>query len=344
MAYPLPGFGPADRQSHFRLDDVERLASPSRSTSNAGIPLSPLDKGRGGTIRKRCDHLNEYGSSAKDANLYMYCDKGVYMQLSNRQTALEVAQSNAAEIVTDPRLWRQFKATIRRHRIGDGGAIPTTNLFALEYLHRFVEHEFELEAEAEEEALYQELMQRQSLDKTGANQDKSASASALQKAANWLSDSLTISFNDTVGLQKENERHSSMILAYDQHKDFNISPSSRRTTMSTALSSSFQDSFHSSLNSTILGRHSLSFVDEEGQSPIGPLQSSRASLPNADSTSGIGRPPLPGPPPVWIPMDNTSSRSLTSQRGRPSLGDILEYGDQEYEYHDGPMKQSPAAA
>lgn len=336
MAYPLPGFGPTYRQSHF-LVDAGRLANPSRSTSNAGIPLSPLDNGRGGTIRKRCDHLNdEYGSNAKDANLYMYCDKGVYMQLSNRQTALEVAQANAAEIVTDPRLWRRFKATIRRHRIGDGGAIPTTNLFALEYLHRFVEHQFEREAEAEEEALYQELMQRKDLDKTGVKEDKSASA--LQKAANWLSDSLTISFNDTVGLQKEKERHSSMTPAYDQNKDLNISPSSRRTTMSTALSSSFQDSFHSSLNSTILGRHSLSFVDEDGQPPIGPLQSSRASLPNADSTSGIGRPPLPGPPPAWIPTDNTSSRSLTSQRGRPSLGGILENGDQEYEYHAGDRK------
>jgi hypothetical protein len=73
-------------------------------------------------------------------------------------TARQAALSNGEQIVRDPQLWRVFRAMVRHNSV----ALPTTNLLTIEYLHKIVEHQFEVEAEriAQEEVMYNEIRRR----------------------------------------------------------------------------------------------------------------------------------------------------------------------------------------
>ena len=75
-------------------------------------------------------------------------------------TARQAALSNGEQIVRDPQLWRVFRAMVRHNTCSV--ALPTTNLLTIEYLHKIVEHQFEVEAEriAQEEVMYNEIQRR----------------------------------------------------------------------------------------------------------------------------------------------------------------------------------------
>jgi len=73
-------------------------------------------------------------------------------------TARQASLSNGEQIVRNQQLWYVFRSLIRH----DSVVLPTTNLLTIEYLHKIVEHQFEVEAEriAQEEIIYNEIQRR----------------------------------------------------------------------------------------------------------------------------------------------------------------------------------------
>ena len=60
-------------------------------------------------------------------------------------TARQAFLSNGEQIVRDPQLWCEFRAMLQHNSVAL--PLPTTNLLTIEYPHKIVEHQFELEAE-----------------------------------------------------------------------------------------------------------------------------------------------------------------------------------------------------
>lgn len=201
------------------------------------------------------------------------------------QTPHQAAMANAERIVHDPQLWKGFKAMIRERR--NDVALPTTNLLAVEYLHKFVEHQFELEAEriAQEEAMYYEIQRRyESADSYYSKSDKECGDGRItfQKAAKWLTDSISqLSLNN---VEREKEA-AALAAAFDAQRSSALTMS-RRTTMSISSSSIDSDQEHSD-NEDSPGSNNNSFSDslssilkEAAQlaTPTSPLVPKKAKL------------------------------------------------------------------
>ena len=203
------------------------------------------------------------------------------------QTPHQAAMANAERIVHDPQLWQSFKAMIRERR--NDVALPTTNLLTVEYLHKFVEHQFEMEAEriAHEEAMYYEIQRRYESADTYSKSDKEYGDDGritFQKAAKWLTESFSqLSLNN---VEREKEA-AALAAAYDAQRASALAMS-RRTTMSISPSSIDSDEEYSDNEDSSASSNNNSFSDslssilkEAAQlaAPTSPLIPKKVKLP-----------------------------------------------------------------
>ena len=244
MAYPLPGFG----RDPF-LDGVydQHLQTPPPSaTVTAPSGMGSMSKQQ--TLMFNSSYLSTNHQSSTYPAKFDYTYRSSPSK-RRPQTPHQAAMANAERIVHDPQLWQGFKAMIRERR--NDVALPTTNLLTVEYLHKFVEHQFELEAErmAHEEAMYDEIQRRyESADSYYSKSDKEYGDGriTLQKAAKWLTESFSqLSLNNV-----EREKEAAVLAAaFDEHRKSQQQSSalamSRRTTMSISSSSIESDEEHS---------------------------------------------------------------------------------------------------
>mmetsp|Transcript_29587 Transcript_29587/g.65171 ORF Transcript_29587/g.65171 Transcript_29587/m.65171 type:complete len:219 (-) Transcript_29587:64-720(-) len=198
MAYPLPGFG---RDPTIR-DQQQR--------SPFSLPVEQAQPGEHSYVNRQSPALQKYISSCSSINQ------------TGSQTVVQVAQINAARIVSDPELWVWFKAMIRQHHRRDGSMhtcmLPTTNLLTMQYLHKCVEQQFELEAEQaaqREEELYPEWKKPHTCNDNSKDQD---GGRMLQKAAKWISGSFSILDTKILGSEGEGEAIPAAEEAYEDEQ------------------------------------------------------------------------------------------------------------------------------
>jgi len=207
MAYPLPGFG----RNPFVDDGHDQQASPPPA-STVGAPW-----GSSSSSSSKQQMLDASFPADPPSRYPAKLAHGSSQNKRRPQTAQQAAMSHAERIVRDPALWQGFKAMIRERR--NDVALPTTNLLAVEYLHQFVEHQFELEAEriAQEEAVYYYEIQRryESADSSSKSDKEYCDGRiTLQKAARWLTGSFSLSLS-SVDREKE---AAALAAAYDAQR------------------------------------------------------------------------------------------------------------------------------
>ena len=235
MAYPLPGFG----RNPFLDDEYDQQLQlpPPPPTMTAPWGMGNMSKQQALMFNSS---LSTNPPSSTNPAKFDY----TYRSSPNKrrpQTPHQAAMANAERIVHDPHFWQGFKAMIRERR--NDVALPTTNLLTVEYLHKFVEHQFELEAEriAHEEAMYYEIQRRyESADSYYSKSDKEYGDGRItfQKAAKWLTDSISqLSLNN---VEREKEA-AALAAAFDAQRKTQQQSSalamSRRTTMTISSSS-----------------------------------------------------------------------------------------------------------
>ena len=344
MAYPLPGFGrPNEVGRNPFLDDLNEQQAQQ-------LPPPKL-------IRPRSTGKLSYDPSPT---------------MQRPQTARQAAVSNAERIVRDPKLWREFRAMIREER--NSVALPTTNLLTVEYLHKFVERQFEVEAErsAQEDLIYREIQRRyESADGSSKTDKDFGDGRMLQKAAKWLTESFSsLSLHNA----EREEEAAALAAAYDaqraSQKQSSALAMSRRTTMNMSSSSTLSMSSSStmSMSSSSTINTSSRSIDTDAQSSEVEEPSTSGPISSHDNTShtpqqrpyqqdeqehnshqlhyhSSPRLPLPpqGPPPSTPVVPRRSGRlgGLPASRGMPLPG-ILEYGEPDYEY-SGPGGDDPTA-
>ena len=237
MAYPLPGFG----RNPFLDDeyDQQQVQPPPTMTAHRGM---------GNMSKQQTLMFNSSLSASHTTSTNPAKFDYTHRSSPNKrrpQTPHQAAMANAERIVHDPQLWQGFKAMIRERR--NDVALPTTNLLTVEYLHKFVERQFELEAEriAHEEAMYYEIQRRyESADSYYSKSEKEYGDGkiTLQKAAKWLTESFSqLSLNNL-----EREKEAAVLAAqYDAQRKMQQQSSalamSRRATMSISSSSTDSD-------------------------------------------------------------------------------------------------------
>ena len=250
MAYPLPGFG----RNPFLDDEYDQqLQPPAPSTMTA-----PWGTSIGSMSKQQAVVFNSSLSASYPAK-FDY----TYRSTPNKrrpQTPHQAALANAERIVHDPQLWRSFKAMIRERR--NDVALPTTNLLTVEYLHRFVEHQFEMEAEriAHEEAKYYEIQRRYESADTYSKSDKEYGDDGritFQKAAKWLTESFSQLSLNSVEREKE---AAALAAAYDAQRASALAMS-RRSTMSVTPSSIGSDEEYSDNEDSSASSNNNSFSD-----------------------------------------------------------------------------------
>ena len=351
MAYPLPGFGqPNEVGRNPFLDDLNEQQAQQ-------LPPSKLSRSRS------TGKLSHDPSPTKQ----------------RPQTARQAAVSNAERIVRDPRLWHDFRAMIREER--NSVALPTTNLLTIEYLHKFVERQFEVEAErsAQENLVYREIQRRyESADSSSKTDKDFGDGRMLHKAAKWLTESFSsLSLNNA----EREEEAAALATAYDaqraSQKQSSALAMSRRTTMNMSSSSTMNMSSSSTMSmssSSTMNMSSSSTMSTSSRSIDSDAQSSEVEEPSTnspinshDNSSCIPqqrpcqqdeqehnshqvhyhsspRLPLPpqGPPPSTPVVPRSSGLGgLPASRGVPLPG-ILEYGEPDYD-HNGPGDDDPTA-
>ena len=239
MAYPLPGFG----RNPFLDDEYDQQLQPPRPP-----PTMTASWGMGSMSKQQVLMFNSSLSTNPPSLTNPAKFDYTYRSSPNKrrtQTPHQAAMANAERIVHDPQLWQGFKAMIRERR--NDVALPTTNLLTVEYLHKFVERQFELEAEriAHEEAMYYEIQRRyESADSYYSKSEKEYGDGkiTLQKAAKWLTESFSqLSLNNL-----EREKEAAVLAAqYDAQRKMQQQSSalamSRRATMSISSSSTDSD-------------------------------------------------------------------------------------------------------
>ncbi len=329
MAYPLPGFGrPNEVGRNPYLDDFNKQQAQE-------LPPPKL-------IRPRSTGKLSYDPSPTK---------------QRPQTAREAAVSNAERIVRDPRLWREFRAMIREKR--NSVALPTTNLLTVEYLHKFVERQFEVEAErnAQEDLIYREIQRRyESADGSSKTDKDFGDGRMLHKAARWLTDSFSsLSLHNA----EREEEAAALAAAYDaqraSQKQSSALAMSRRTTMNMSSSATISTSSRSidtcsDAQSSEVGEPStsspISSHDNTSHAPQQRPYQQDEQEHNSHQLHYHSSPRLPLPsqgPPPSTPVAPRSSGlgGLPASRGMPLPG-ILEYGEPDYEY-SGPGGDDPTA-
>ena len=321
MAYPLPGFGrPNEVGRNPFLDDLKDKQQAQQ------LPPPKL-------IRPRSTGKLSYDPSPTK---------------QRPQTAREAAVSNAERIVRDPRLWREFRAMIREKR--NSVALPTTNLLTVEYLHKFVERQFEVEAErnAQEDLIYREIQRRyESADGSSKTDKDFGDGRMLHKAAKWLTESFSsLSLNNA----EREEEAAALAAAYDaqraSQKQSSALAMSRRTTMNTSSSSTLSMSSSSTINtsSRSIDTDAQSSEVEDDNTSHTYQQDEQEHNSRQLHYHSSPRLPLPpqGPPPSTPVVPRSSGLGgLPASRGMPLPG-ILEYGEPDYEYN-GPGGDDPTA-
>lgn len=327
MAYPLPGFGqPNEVGRNPFLDDLNEQQAQQ-------LPPPKLSRPRS------TGKLSYDPSPTKQ----------------RPQTARQAAVSNAERIVRDPRLWHEFRAMIREER--NSVALPTTNLLTIEYLHKFVERQFEVEAErsAQEDLVYREIQRRyESADSSSKTDKDFGDGRMLHKAAKWLTESFSsLSLNNA----EREEEAAALAAAYDaqrtSQKQSSALAMSRRTTMNMSSSSTMSTSSRS-----IDSDAQSSEVEEPSTCTSSPIsihdnishtpqqrpcqqdeQEHNSHQVHYHSSPRLPLPPQGPPPSTPVVPQSSGLGGLPASRGMPLPG-ILEYGEPDYEY-DGPSSDDP---
>lgn len=261
------------------------------------------------------------------------------------QTARQAAVSNAERIVRDPRLWHEFRAMIREER--NSVALPTTNLLTIEYLHKFVERQFEMEAKrsAQEDLIYREIQRRyESADSSSKTDKDFGDGRMLHKAAKWLTESFSsLSLNNA----EREEEAAALAAAYDaqrtSQKQSSALAMSRRTTMNVSSSSTMSMSSSSTMeepstNSPINSHDTTSCIPQQRPCQQDEQEHNSRQV-HYHSSPRLPLPPQGPPPSTPIVHRSSGLGGLPASRGVPLPG-ILEYGEPDCE-HNGPSSDDP---